>query len=165
MKSPNVTRTLAFGTSATFCLEYVLWRRLAMYSNRYFRRRLEHKPLPLAVNCSHTLWRSRRPHHGAQKLSSPPAVMDSSANAETRRFLSVRVQSAPRTHHRLLGNGGASRALLRPPWLSPLPACDSHQLALCRHAPPIKILLANSAFAHTARGLQWTQSHFVHCAD
>jgi len=45
MKSPNVTRTLAFGTSIS--LEYVLWRWLAMYSNRYFRRRLEHKPLPL----------------------------------------------------------------------------------------------------------------------
>jgi hypothetical protein len=93
MKSPNVTRTVAFGTSVTFSLEYVLRRWLAIYSSRYFRRRLEHKPL------------------------------------------------------------------------SPLPPCDSHQLALCRHVPPTKILLANSPFARTARGLQSTQSHFVHCAD
>ena len=43
----SLTRTVAFGSSVTFSLEYVLWRWLAMYSNRYFRRRLEHKPLPL----------------------------------------------------------------------------------------------------------------------
>jgi len=45
MKSPNVTRTVAFGTSVTFSLEYVLWRWLAIYSKRYFRRRFEHKSL------------------------------------------------------------------------------------------------------------------------
>jgi len=47
MKSPNFTRTVAFGRSVTFSLEYELWRWLAIYSDRYFRPRLEHKPLPL----------------------------------------------------------------------------------------------------------------------
>ena len=42
----SLTRTVAFGPSVTFSLEYVLWRWLAIY-NRYFRPRLEHKPLPL----------------------------------------------------------------------------------------------------------------------
>ena len=46
-KSPNFTRTVAFGRSVTFSLEYELWRWLAIYSDRYFRPRLEHKPLPL----------------------------------------------------------------------------------------------------------------------
>ena len=140
----------------------LLWRWLA-YGNRHFRRRLEHKPLRPAVNCSHTLRRSRRPHHRARKLSSPPAVMGSSASAETRRFPSVRVQSASRTHHRLLDNRSTTRALLTPAMLSPLPACDSHQP--CAGPHPTKILLANSPFARTARGLQSIQSYFVHCAD
>lgn len=164
MKSPNVTRAVAFGTSVIFSLEYVLWRWLAIYSNRYFRPASNTSRSPCG-KLFHTL----------RALSQATAwclkdIVPASSNGliGERRNSSVSFRSCsicfPYTSS-LAWQRPRSAHFLRPPWLSPPPPCDSHQLALCRHAPATKILLANSPFARTARGLQSTQSHLVHCAD